>query len=115
MNDHIWINDHIYEYKTRQGNEIKQFSTPTRSLNGSLCIDILSSVTKVKLNFVFEVNQRQLNRLNSLWQLNSELTLKDWDLKEYSVACTSSEFSPEFIGEFNGDYFYTVQLSFEQL
>ena len=115
MNDYIWINDHIYEYKTRQGNETKQFSTPSRSLNGTLCVDILSNVTKVKFNFLFEVNQRQLNRLKSLWKLNSELTLKDWDLQEYSVACVSSEFSPEFLGESNGDYFYSIPLSFEQI
>jgi hypothetical protein len=115
LNDFIWINDHIYEYKTRQGNDVKQFSSPTRSLNGSLCVDILSNSTKGKWNFLFEVNQRQLNRLKALWRLNSILTLKDWNLEEYAVACTSTEFSPDFLGEFNGDYFYTVQLLFEEV
>jgi hypothetical protein len=115
LNDYIWINDNIYEYKTRQGSETKQSSTPSRSLNGTLCVDLLSNSTKGKFNFLFEVNQRQLNRLKTLWRLNSELVLKDWDLQEYDVACTSPEFSPDFLGESGGDYFYTIQLSFEQI
>lgn len=115
LNNYIWVNGHIYEYKTRQGNEAKQFSTPSRSLNGTLCLDLLSNLTKSKFSFLFEVNQRQLNRLRSLWQLNSKLILKDWDSKEYFVACVSPEFSPEFLGESNGDYFYSIQLSFEEI
>lgn len=115
MNDYIYIGGKLFKFIDRKCSKIKQSSSPQRSLNGTMSIDILNTNDKTEWTFLFEGNQRNLDRLESIWSLNQEIVLKDWDNTEYSsVICTSNSFDSNFIGEQDGDYFFTVSLDFKE-
>jgi len=115
LNDFIYLDGKIFTFIDRKCSDIKQFSSPTRSLNGTLCLDILSSTCKKEWGFSFECDDRGLLRLRNLWGLNSSYTMVDWDSVSYTVACTSQNFDESFVGQDGDTYWFNVSLEFKQI
>lgn len=115
MKDYVKINGHIYGYIERKCSEIKQSSPPTRSLNGTLNIDVLTTSTKREWSFTFTTDERGLERLRSLWRLNSTYTIIDWDESSYTATCTSDRFDENFVGEDNGICWFDISLDFKEI
>jgi hypothetical protein len=115
LNDYIWLDNKIYSFIDRKCLEIKQGFSPTRSLNGTLNIDLLTAQRKKEWSFTFEVDERGLQRLRNLWVLNHTFILIDWDGSQYTVACTSQNFDENFIGEDNGVCWFNLTLEFKEV
>jgi hypothetical protein len=115
MNDFIYLGGKLFQFIDRKCSKIKQSSPPQRSLNGTMSVDILNTNDKTEWTFLFEIDQRNLNRLELIWSLNQEIVLKDWDNVEHSsVICTSNSFDPVFLGDQNGDYLFSISLDFKE-
>lgn len=116
MNDYIFLDNKIYSFIDRKCSEIRQCSSPTRSLNGTLNIDYMTTQTKKEWSFVFEVDERGLLRLRNIWKLNSTYQLIDWDgISSYTVTCTSQSFDENFIGQDGNMCWFNVSLDFKEI
>lgn len=116
MNAHIWLDNKLFTFIDRKCSEIKQGSPPTRSLNGTLNIDYMTTQTTKEWSFVFEVDERGLLRLRNIWKLNSTYQLIDWDgISSYTVTCTSQSFDENFIGQDGNMYWFNVSLDFKEI
>lgn len=116
MNDFITLNGKLYSFIDRKCLEIKQGSPPTRSLNGTLNIDYMTTQRKHEWSFTFEVDERGLLRLRNLWSLNSTYQLVDWDgTSSYTVTCTSQSFDENFIGQAGDMCWFNVGLEFKEI
>jgi hypothetical protein len=116
LNDYVFIDNKIYSFIDRKCSEIKQSSSPSRSLNGTLNIDVLTTQTKKEWSFNFEIDSLHLQRLRNLWSKNSNYIMVDWDgISSYTIVCTNQSFEENFIGKDGDTYWFSVGLDFKEI
>lgn len=109
--DYIYINGKLFQFVERRHSKFNPSKiTINRTLNNSGWIDNIGS-SKNRWSFVFDQNSRGIDRLESIWDLNAELTLTDWDGQTYNSVTITNDFEEIFNGEDN----FTIQLNLEQL
>lgn len=109
--DYIYINGNLFQFIERKHTKFNSNKTTiNRTLNNSGWVDN-TGISKHRWSFVFDQNSRGSDRLESIWDTNTELTLIDWDGQTYnSVAITN-----DFEDSFNGEDYFTIQLNLEEL
>ena len=108
--DYIYINGKLFQFIDRKHTKFGSNKTVNRTLNNSGWIDNTGS-SKNRWVFIFDQNSRGSDRLESIWDLNAELTLTDWDGQTYSSVTITNDFEDAF----NGDDYFTIQLNLEEL
>ena len=106
MNDYIKLNNKLFSYVSRKSESEEIGTKLERTLNGTAYKDIIT--TKTKWSFLFEVDERNLSRLQSIFNTHVSITLLDWDGITLSTVLWNNSFAPNFEGE--GIYTITIEL-----
>jgi len=107
MNSYIFLNEKLFQYISRIYTEQKIGSKLERTLSGIAKREIVT--TKRKWSFTFEFDERQYYRIKSIFDLNTQFILIDWDLSTYTVI-SINDFAPTF----DGTYFQ-ITLDIEEM
>jgi hypothetical protein len=110
MNDYIYLNGKLFQFIDRKHTKFGSNKKIERTLNNTGWQDNTGS-SKNRWTFIFDQNSRGVNRLESIWDLNSVLSLQDWDGITYSSIAITNDFEDAFSGEDS----FTIQLNLEEL
>jgi hypothetical protein len=110
-NDYIFLNGKLFQFVDRKHTKFNSTKTTiNRTLNNSGWVDT-TGVAKNRWVFVLDQTSRVIDRLETIWDLNSSLSLIDWDGTTYSSVAITNEFEDSF----NGDDNFTITLNLEEL
>lgn len=114
MNDFIYLNNKLFSYVNRKYESEEIGSKVERTLGGNGYKDI-SRPSVGRWSFSFEINYKNYLRIKSIYDTHTTITLKDWDgVSTYNVLW-SNNFSPDFVGEDNGELWFTLTVELEEV
>jgi hypothetical protein len=110
MNDYIYLNGKLFQFIDRKHTKFGSNKKIERTLNNTGWQDN-TGLSKHRWSFIFDQNSRGSDRLETIWDLNSSLSLIDWDGVTYSSVAITNDFEDAFNGEDN----FTITLNLESL